>query len=118
MNKIVTKIWKTLTNQGPRWKLLLVAIIGILIGIILHWCLSPPQMAHEEHAETVKSILADWIAKNPYACSINWACTMEVAIRSITWIWLFHVFCKSKSWQQDTKFQEQFLTSLYLINRI
>ncbi|MCR9191739.1 MAG: heparinase II/III family protein [Gammaproteobacteria bacterium] len=67
----------------------------------------------ETYAESVKAILIDWIRENPYAQSINWACTMEVAIRILTWTWLFHVFKSSQAWN-DNAFRQQFLTALYL----
>ena len=67
----------------------------------------------ERYAELVKDILLDWIKHNPYACGINWACTMEVALRILTWTWFFHVFKAIQVWQNQV-FQEQFLTMLYL----
>jgi len=67
----------------------------------------------EHYADAVREILEQWIDRNPYAYSVNWACTMEVALRIITWTWFFHVFNRSQAWQ-DTTFQEKFLCSLYL----
>jgi uncharacterized heparinase superfamily protein len=68
---------------------------------------------NEKYALAARTILEDWIENNPYAYSVNWACTMEVALRIVTWTWLFHVFHKSISWQ-DTSFQEKFLRALFL----
>lgn len=71
-------------------------------------------LTQEEHyALKVKELLCDWIEHNPYTFGINWACTMEVALRILSWTWLFHVFKDSKAWQ-DEIFQQKFLTSLYL----
>jgi uncharacterized heparinase superfamily protein len=67
----------------------------------------------EKYAVAVKDILEDWINKNPYAYSVNWACTMDVALRVITWTWFFHVFKNCKSWA-DEAFREKFLCSLFL----
>lgn len=67
----------------------------------------------ERYAQAVKDILLDWITHNPYAYGVNWACTMEVALRIVSWTWFFHVFKASKTWQ-DEAFQQQFLTCLYL----
>ncbi len=67
----------------------------------------------EQYALLVKEILEQWIDANPYACSVNWACTMEVALRIITWTWFFHVFHASRAWA-DPVFQQRFLSSLVL----
>lgn len=67
----------------------------------------------EHYALSVKENLCDWIGKNPYAASVNWACTMEVALRIIVWTWFFHVFKNSPGWQ-DHKFQASFLKTLFL----
>jgi Heparinase II/III N-terminus/Heparinase II/III-like protein len=68
------------------------------------------------YAEAVRDILEDWIAQNPYGGSVNWACTMEVALRIIMWSWFFHVFWKSAAWQ-DREFRTRFLCSLFLHGR-
>jgi hypothetical protein len=67
----------------------------------------------EKYANAVKDILSQWLDENPYAYSVNWACTMEVALRILTWTWLFHVFKNSSAWQ-DRNFREKFLCALYL----
>lgn len=67
----------------------------------------------EKYSLAVKDILINWVDNNPYAYSINWTCTMEVALRIMSWTWFFHVFNKSQSWQ-DPLFQQKFLQSLYL----
>lgn len=68
---------------------------------------------NEKYALAVKEILSDWIDKNPYAYSINWACTMDVALRLITWTWFFHAFKNSVSWN-DGGFRKKFIHSLFL----
>lgn len=67
----------------------------------------------ETYAQAAKELFNDWIDQNPYAFSVNWACTMEVALRILSWTWFFHVFKHSKAWQ-DQIFQQKFLTCLYL----
>jgi uncharacterized heparinase superfamily protein len=67
----------------------------------------------ETYAQKVKELLLSWIESNPYASSVNWACTMDVALRGIVWTWFFHVFKESPSWQ-DPHFRWTFLKSLYL----
>jgi hypothetical protein len=34
----------------------------------------------------------DWIAANPYRRSVNWASTMDVALRAMNWIWGLRLF--------------------------
>ncbi len=67
----------------------------------------------ERYAAAVRDILVEWIDANPYAHSVNWACTMEAAMRVLTWTWFFHVFCRSQSWA-DEGFRAKFLRALYL----
>lgn len=67
----------------------------------------------EKYAAFVRKILEHWIENNPYAHSINWACTMEVAIRLVSWVWFFKTLGKSKAWADKT-FQFNFLKILYL----
>jgi len=67
----------------------------------------------EKYAITVRDLLSHWIEENPYAGSVNWACTMEVAMRILSWSWLFHVFRESAAWRDPT-FRERFLCTLYL----
>lgn len=67
----------------------------------------------ESYALKTREVLEDWIASNPYAFSVNWACTMEAAMRIFSWTWFFHVFAHSKAWS-DSAFRSQFIKALYL----
>lgn len=67
----------------------------------------------ERYAETVRTVIDDWIEQNPYARSVNWTCTMEAALRILTWTWFFHVFHGSQAWA-ETDFRERFLRALFL----
>lgn len=67
----------------------------------------------ERYAVFVRDILTDWIRNNPYAYSVNWSCTMEAALRIISWTWFFHVFHGSRAWA-ETGFRYRFLSSIYL----
>lgn len=66
----------------------------------------------EKYAEKARDLIADWIAKNPFAYSVNWACTMDVAMRAMTWTWFFHAFSNSTAWQDDG-FRFAFLKALF-----
>jgi len=67
----------------------------------------------ERFAADVRAVLESWIDSNPYAQGVNWACTMEPAMRTLSWTWLFHVFARSRAWS-DEAFRSKFLRALYL----
>jgi len=67
----------------------------------------------ERYAAMARDVLADWMRQNHYAWSVNWSCTMEVALRIVTFTWLFHIFAASSSWS-DAAFREQFLRCVFL----
>lgn len=59
-----------------------------------------------------KNIIIDWIESNPYCNSVNWTCTMEVAIRSINWI--FSYFHFEEEINKDEIFKQTLLKELEL----
>ena len=67
----------------------------------------------ERYASRVRETLEDWIAANPYAGSVNWACTLEPAMRLIVLSWFFHVFKRADAWR-GRGFRTRFLTTLFL----
>jgi uncharacterized heparinase superfamily protein len=67
----------------------------------------------EDYAVSVRDIIDEWIEANPCAMSVNWSCTMDVALRLMTWTWFFHVFHASRAWSEPS-FRQRFLHSLYL----
>src|SRR5439155_7202590 len=46
-----------------------------------YWLTGDDRYAAEFAAE-----VTDWIASNPYAHGVNWACAMDVALRAVSWI--------------------------------
>lgn len=50
----------------------------------------------ERYACTFAAHLADWMDKNPPKLGINWASSLEVAFRSISWLWALHFFKESE----------------------
>lgn len=82
----------------------------------LQWLMTAAQAyrltGDERFAEAIRDVLDQWIVANPFACSINWTCTMEVALRILTWTWFFHMCRDSQAWSNDG-FRERFLESLY-----
>jgi len=47
------------------------------------WCLT----GNEEYPREFAAQIESWLAENPTAMGVNWACTMDVAIRAVNWIW-------------------------------
>ena len=73
------------------------------------WLLS----GDDRHAAKARALLESWIASNPCGHSVNWACTMEPALRLLSWTWLFHACADAPSWR-DSGFRELFLRALFL----
>jgi hypothetical protein len=46
----------------------------------------------ERHAGMFASSVREWIAANPAGRGINWASSLEVALRLISWCWALHLF--------------------------
>ena len=67
----------------------------------------------ERYAAAVRDVLDEWIAGNPYAATVNWAVTMEVALRILSWSWLLGALGHSESWQDDG-FRSRFMRMLWL----
>lgn len=70
----------------------------------------------ERYAIAVREVLEQWMAANPYARGVNWSCTMEAALRILSWTYFFHVFADSTAWR-DSGFRSRFLACLYLHGR-
>ncbi len=65
---------------------------------------------NEKYAREFCNQVDDWIAKNPPQLGVNWACTMEVAIRAVNWLWGYAFFRHSQSVSDD--FHLRFYLSL------
>lgn len=65
----------------------------------------------EKYPIEFRNQILDWIAMNPVEMSVNWTCTMDVAIRSVNWITASNFFKASNS--LDEKFWIKFNKSLY-----
>ena len=64
----------------------------------------------EKYAREFKAEIEDWIRQNPKKCGVNWASTMDVAIRIVNWIWGYHFFKNSE--ELSERFFIHFLKSL------
>jgi hypothetical protein len=50
----------------------------------------------ERYSEAFAAHLLSWVKENPPKLGINWASSLEVAFRSISWLWAFHFFKDSE----------------------
>ncbi len=51
--------------------------------------------ADERYAERFVELLTSWMDANPPGKGINWASSLEVAFRTISWLWALHLFSGS-----------------------
>lgn len=56
----------------------------------------------EKYARTFVAHLESWMDQNPPKVGINWASSLEVAFRSISWIWAFYFFNESQALNAKT----------------
>ncbi len=63
----------------------------------------------EEFKQEIFSELDSWFEQNPFQRGINWASALEVGLRTLSWIWIFH-FAGS---EMPEAFRRRFLTGLY-----
>ncbi|HEX9426046.1 MAG TPA: alginate lyase family protein [Pyrinomonadaceae bacterium] len=52
---------------------------------------------NERYAEVFVSHVTSWMDQNPPKLGINWASSLEIAFRSISWLWALQFFEKSPS---------------------
>lgn len=67
----------------------------------------------ERYAEAFAGDVTDWIEQNPWTRGVNWACTMDVALRAVSWVWAFHFFADAAACR-GLAFRTAFLRSLQL----
>jgi hypothetical protein len=60
----------------------------------------------EKYAETFVVHLKNWLAENPPKIGVNWLSSLELAFRSISWIWAFYFF------KDSTQFTSEVLTQM------
>ena len=49
---------------------------------------------NDKYAERVIQLVTHWVSANPYLEGINWAGPLEVALRSMAWLWAYQ-FCRT-----------------------
>ena len=43
----------------------------------------------ERYADTCLGMIEDWIQANPYLYGVNWTSALEIAVRSLAWLWAY-----------------------------
>ena len=64
----------------------------------------------EKYAREFVAQATDWIEQNPWPWGVNWASSMDVAIRAVNWLWAYRFFEGSQSLSPG--FKACFFTSL------
>ena len=67
----------------------------------------------EKYAAFAREIIEEWMIANPVCRGPNWICAMDVALRGISLVWLFHACKNSNAWAQP-EFLESFIKQLIL----
>lgn len=67
----------------------------------------------EKYAAFARAIIEEWMVANPVCRGPNWICAMDVALRGISLVWLFHACKHSDAWTQS-EFLERFIKQLIL----
>ena len=58
----------------------------------------------------MRDLVRSWVAGNPYATGVNWACALEPAFRAWSWLWAYHLTAPSL----DDDFHLEWLQALHL----
>lgn len=66
---------------------------------------------NEEYAKEVVDEIEDWINSNPLMRSVNWTCSMDVAIRAVNWLYAVNMIIKSD--YVNDAFVQRLYKSLY-----
>ncbi len=61
----------------------------------------------------VAAQIDSWIAANPIGFGVNWACTMDVALRAASWIWTLDLLSHEGATALPAQTFERVLVSLY-----
>jgi hypothetical protein len=61
-----------------------------LVTLAKAWLL----MGQETYAQEILAQWYSWQRANPYPLGVNWASSLEVAFRSLSWIWLLHLLAE------------------------
>ena len=54
------------------------------------------------YATAARAIVIDWVADNPYATGVNWACALEPAFRVFSWLWTYYLCLDHQQSDRDS----------------
>ncbi|HEY6339550.1 MAG TPA: alginate lyase family protein [Candidatus Sulfotelmatobacter sp.] len=69
----------------------------------------------ERYVREIAQQWKQWHAENPYPIGINWASSLEVAFRSLSWMWMFFILEDSPALSQE--FRREWLQAQELSGR-
>lgn len=59
-----------------------------LVDLARAWVLFADRRCPREFEKLIRS----WLSANPIGRGVNWACTMDVALRAVSWVWALRLF--------------------------
>jgi hypothetical protein len=71
----------------------------------------------EKYRGEFVSQIEDWIEQNPVGYGVNWACSMEVAIRAVNWLSGFALFLSGLTDAEFAPFRQKLTASLWAHGR-
>jgi hypothetical protein len=74
-----------------------------LTALARAWIVDGDTRCPQEFERQIRS----WISANPVGLGVNWACTMDVALRAVSWIWALGLF-------EDAPFSDGFVEEVLL----
>jgi uncharacterized heparinase superfamily protein len=82
-----------------------------LVTLARAYCLTK----ENRFAQEVLAEWDDWQRENPYPIGINWASSLEVAFRAMSWLWVYHLL-GGAGWPTE-QFKDRLWRSLYVHGR-
>jgi hypothetical protein len=64
---------------------------------------------NEADLDALRRLVRSWIAGNPYATGVHWACALEPAFRVLSWLWAYHLTSDSL----DEEFHLEWLAAFH-----
>lgn len=69
---------------------------------LLHWAQAYAYTGEEAYAQGAVAMLEHWLRANPTGLGVNWASSLELAFRSISWCWVLVLLRDSPALHAET----------------